>query len=365
MVACYAIYPHRGFFKMIIKTRYTFFSFLKLFSIVTVSFLLLFFLIEIMENMSYAVRHREIFDLTKSLYKIPSIFVEISPVLTFLTGMFLLGEMIKYGEIRILEISGIKPLKILSVLCFCGIIVSAVTFYVENFAAPACMKRIDIQSEMDIVNFSTPKYLLYSQKFIPPGTFKKVQISVVNEDGGIMTVNASYGIYEGGNIWLFNKGKIWYFNSNGNLENSEDFDIKRVYVMLEPELIISASKNLEDFSYIELRDMMLKLKKLNILPVSIQSSFHERFAYPLLNLFLLLILFPFFYIRHKISRVFVLGLSILISFISYGVFSSGLTLAKAGKLPVFAGVWLMHILITVSVGLYFLGLSKKTKSDII
>ncbi|MBN1445137.1 MAG: LptF/LptG family permease [Candidatus Omnitrophica bacterium] len=353
---------------MIIKTKYTLFSFLKLFIIVSVSFMLMFFLIDILEGLNDLVKRGDAFDAVKSFYRLPSIFVEISPVLTFLSGMFLLGEMIKYGEIRILEISGIKPLKLLAVFFLCGTVISAAAFYIKNFTAPACLKRINKPAEIKVVNFSSPGYLLYSEKFTPPGTFRKIQVSVISESGGIMTVNAASAVYGGDNIWTFGSGRIWYFGSDGSMEKSENFSVKKLHIMLEPGLIMDASRNLDEFSYAELKDMMRKLEGLNILPVSVKSSLHERFAYPLLNLFLLFILFPFFYVRHKISRVFVLGLSILLSFISYGVFSSGLTLAKAGKMPVFVGVWLMHILITASLVLFFFRLSllsKKTKSDII
>ncbi|MCM8830502.1 MAG: LptF/LptG family permease, partial [Candidatus Omnitrophica bacterium] len=87
---------------MNIKTRYTISTFLKLFLMVSISFLLLFFFIEIIDNTYSIMRHGGRFSILKPLYRLPSIFVEISPVLTFLSSMFLLGEMIKYGEIRVL-----------------------------------------------------------------------------------------------------------------------------------------------------------------------------------------------------------------------------------------------------------------------
>ncbi len=350
---------------MAIKTHYTFLNFLKLFFIISISFLLMFFLIEIIESMKDLVKHRSSFNILKALYHMPSIFVEISPLLTFLSGMFFLGEMVKYGEVRILEISGIKPVKILAVLFFCGFLISALSFHVKNFTAPFFLKRLNIVSEVNIVNFSTPDYLLYSEKFIYPDTFKNIQFSETLRDGGIITVNAATAHYLGDNLWLFGKGRMWRFNVEGRLEDSEEFEKKNMKIILEPDIIMDTSRNLNDFSYNELRNMMFKLERLNILPVAVQSSFQERFAYPLLNLSLLFILFPFFYVRYKISRVFVLGLAILLSFICYGIFSSGLTLAKAGKIPVFLGVWLVHILILSGVIAYFIKLSKKPRSGII
>jgi len=144
----------RDFSKMEIKTRYTLFSFLKLFLIISISFLLMFLLIEIFENMKDVVKYGDRFNVLKTFYRLPSIFVEIAPVLTFLSGMFLLGEMMKYGEVRVLEISGIKPLKILTVLFFCGFIISALSFYVKNFTSPVLLKQINDIPDSNIVNQS-------------------------------------------------------------------------------------------------------------------------------------------------------------------------------------------------------------------
>jgi lipopolysaccharide export LptBFGC system permease protein LptF len=348
---------------MIIKTRYTLSSFLKVFFIVSVSFLLMFFFIEILESMKDVVKHGESFNSARALYSLPSIFVEISPVLTFLSGMFLLGEMIKYGEVRILEISGIKPVKIFTVLCICGVAVSSLAFCMKNYTAPVLLKRLNNASEIKMVNFSTPRYLLYSESFSSPDTFRQIQISEIIPDGGIVTVNAGEAVYLGENLWRFTGGRTWAFSGEGGLESSRKFETLTMRIMLEPDLVIDTSKNIDEFTYPELRVLMRKMEALKILPAAVHSAFHERIAYPLLNLFFLFILFPFFYVRKKISRVFVLGLAVLLSFISYGIFSSGITLARAGKIPVFLGAWLVHILILAGVLAYFFKLSKRPKSD--
>jgi len=353
-----------GFFKMSIKTRYTISTFLKLFLMVSISFLLLFFFIEIIDNTYSIIRHGGKFNILKPLYKLPSIFVEISPVLTFLSSMLLLGEMIKYGEVRVLEFSGIKPVSILKILFICGFIISGCAFYIKNFSAPFLLRKIEEKNEIEILSFSTDRYLLYSEKFIPPSNFVKIQFSEILTNGEIITVNATTAVYLGNDNWLFKKGRLWHFDNTGHLKNSESFESRMLLIMIQPDIIVEKSRDINELSYKEIRNMLSELKKLNILPVYLESAYQERFAYPLLNMFLLFILAPFFYIKHKISRVFVLGLSIFLSFICYGIFSSGLTLAKAGKIPVFLGVWLVHILLFLTVALYFFWLWRKAKSCI-
>lgn len=350
---------------MKIKTRYITFSFLKLFFLVSISFLLLFFFIEMIDNLFSIVRRGGSFNILYPLYRLPTIFVEISPVITFLSSMFLFGEMIKYGEIRVLEFSGIRPISILKILFIYGFAISVFVFYVKNFPAPALLQKIGGSEDIEILSFSTDRYLLHSETFIPPDKFINIQFSESFKDGGIVTVNAENAVYAGDNNWVFRKGKLWYFNSVGQLEKSESFESKMLTIMIEPSIITETSRDINELSCREIKNMVVKLKELNISSTYLQSVYNERFAYPLLNMFLLLILVPFFYVKQKISRVFVLGFAVFLSFISYGVFSSGYTLAKAGKLPVFLGVWLVHILLSLSVTLYFFWLYKKTKSCII
>lgn len=348
---------------MSIKTRYVIFNFLKLFLLISISFLLLFFFVEIIDNIYFIIRHGGRFSILKAIYKLPSIFVEISPILTFLSSMFILGEMVKYGEIRVLEFSGIKPFGILRTLFICGFIVSAFVFYIKNFPAPLLLKKLENEKEIKTLSFSTERYFLYCERFIPPSRFINIQLSEILENGDIITLNSSSAVYTD-NIWIFKKGRIWHFDSKGHLKNSENFETKSLSVMIEPDIILETSRDINELSYSELRNIIIQLKKLNFTPFSIEGTYHERFAYPLLNTFLLLILVPFFFIKHRISKVFVLGFSVFLSFICYGIFSSGLTLAKTGKIPVFLGVWMVHILLSLGVIISLLWLWKKTKSCI-
>lgn len=350
---------------MNIKIRYTVSTFFKLFLLVGISFIFLFFFIEIIDNIYSIMRHGGSFNITQTVYKLPSIFVEISPMITFLSSMFLLGEMVKYGEIRVLEFSGVNPGNILKILFSCGFIISGFVFYVKNFPAPLLLRKIERNKEVHILSFSTDRYFLYSERFIPPSNFIKIQVSEILENGDVITVNAESALCSRNRIWMFKKGRLWHFDSNGLLKNSEHFESKILLLMIEPDVIIETSKDIKGLSYKELRNMRIELRKLNILPLSLESTYQERFAYPLLNTFILFILIPFFFIKHKISRVFVMGLSLFLSFIFYGIYSSGITLAKAGKLPVFLGVWLLHILLSLSVILYLVWLYRKAKSCII
>ncbi|MCM8807800.1 MAG: LptF/LptG family permease, partial [Candidatus Omnitrophica bacterium] len=92
------------------KVLYIFKNFLKLFLIISLIFVLLFLVIQILDDLASFLKGEKIFIFKNYLYTCPLLFVQISPIITILSVMLVLSEMIKNSELRILFISGIKPL---------------------------------------------------------------------------------------------------------------------------------------------------------------------------------------------------------------------------------------------------------------
>ena len=335
-----------------LKTRYTLLSFFRIFSVSSLMFVSLFIFIRIVDDLSYAIRTGKPFALLPYVYDLPGIFVEISPVITFLAAMFLLAEMLKHGELKILEVSGINHMKIFCLLCVCGIAISAFSFYMKNFAVPYAAGKKGKVSESGMIHFSSPEYLLYSEKFIPPDTFKKISFSQTPEGKDTRIIKAETAKYEGDNRWTFTGGTVWIFDAAGNLGESENFTKRTYNIELQPETVASAAQNAEELSFYDLKKLAAGMKKLNIFSPRVRSYLHEKIAYPLLNLFLLFLLIPFFSVRRKFSRVFVLSSSVILAFVAYGIYAFGFGLAVSGKAPPFLGVWMLHIITAASLAVY-------------
>lgn len=348
-----------------LKIKYILSNFFKIFLISSISFVLLFILVRIIDDFSDLLTMGRSVILWRYLYDIPEVFVEISPVITFLSAMFLLSEMLKYGEIKLLEISGINHIKIFYLISLCGLLISISVFYIKNFTVPYFSEKKNKILEIKSIHFSSPEYLLFSEKFIHPATFEEIQLSQTTEDKNLQVIKAKRGIYQGENLWEFENGNLWLFDTNGHLIDTKFFNTSTYSLSLVPEVLIASSKNLETLSYFELKNLSLDSKKLGIFSRKLESYFYERIAYPLLNFFLLFILLPFFSVNKKISRVFVLSMSIILSFISYGIYAFGFGLSTAGKVHPILGVWVLHILIILFSIVYILKLQKRGKSNII
>jgi lipopolysaccharide export LptBFGC system permease protein LptF len=331
-----------------VEKKYIFTTFMKLFFITAVSFIFLSLSIQMLEDLPDLIKLGKTPDFMEYLRYIPTVFVQISPVITLLSSLLLISEMAKYNELKILEISGINPLRIFKIIFFTGIVITGLTFCVDNCFAPRFLELNRDSAVMEKVNFSSPAYFFYSEKFVPPDDFYSVRISKILKNGRIISANAYHGKYLGEHFWELENGKLWLFDEKGQLEETEKFQKKNFVLAVEPD-ILDIAYRAEQFSVFELRRKIKKLQALQLSPFYLQSFMHEKISYSFLNLFLLFLVVPFFSLRYKFPRLFVASLSVGLSFIFYGIYSLGNALAKNGKIPPFWGLWLAHIVIAVIV----------------
>jgi len=324
------------------KVKYILTNFFKLFFISSLCLLLLFFTIQILDDLPDIISGEKVFLFSSYLCSLPSSFIQISPLITLLSGMFLASEMMKSNEIKIFEISGVNTLKVFSIFLFASFLISIFTFCIENFVVPRITK---IERTQKSISFSSSSLLFRADLFEGNGKFKNVEISIVSKEGSIYSLKANEGIYLGEKIWKFYNGTTYLIDRNGVLKKSENFNSKTIKIPLSSEILVIAGKNPDSLKLKELKMLIKELKKLGFYPFLQQTYYIEKISYPLLNLFILLIVFPFFLMKQKITRFFVLSSTIVLGFLSYGIYSFFIALAKEGKIHPFLGGWGFHLLI--------------------
>ena len=355
MVACYSFSLYKwNFLEMEIKDRYVVFNFLKIYLITSCGFLLLFLIIQVIDNLTNFLRYGQEFNLKFYILQMPRIFVQISPIITLLTMLFLLSEMLKYREIKVFEISGISPFKIYKILLLLCFFLSLLIFYINSQIVPLSLCRTEKVSLLKRVNFSSSELTLYSEKVILPNYFEDIYLSQKIKNEKVIIVKAKKGWCYGNILRLFD-GKYWIFD-RGVMIEEKSFSQYILRSLLPPETIIKSLKFAEQLTLLELKETISKLQKVGVSPISLKANFQERIAYPFLNFFIILVSIHFFILRGKLTRFFVISFTFLLSFTCYLIYSAGLALAKEGKLPVWMGVWLVHILIFLSLGIPFIRL---------
>jgi len=338
-------YALKILFDKMVKIKYILFNFFKLFLISSLCLLSLFFIIQILEDLPDIISGSQKFLLSNYILTLPSSFVLISPLITLLSGMFFVSEMLKANEIKIFEISGINSLKIFSMFLFASFIISSFTFYIKNYVVPKTIKGNEYQTS---ISFSSPSFLFKSDRYEKDGKFINIEISIILEDGSITSIRAKEGIEKEKNLWTFKEGKFYLIDKNTNLKKEENFNSKTFELPITSEILLVAGKNPDSIFINQLKNTIKELEKMGLSPFLLETYFNEKIAYPSLNLFILFAIFPFFLGKQKITRFLVLSLTIVIGFLSYGIYSFLIALSKSGKIPPFFGCWGLHLFVFIS-----------------
>jgi lipopolysaccharide export system permease protein len=107
-------------------------------SFVAVSFLALFFFLDLVEELAN-VGQRGItvwHALAQGLLQIPSHFYELAPIAVLIGTIFVLARMAQSSEFTILRTSGLSPARALRLLTILGLCFAALTFVVGDYVAP-------------------------------------------------------------------------------------------------------------------------------------------------------------------------------------------------------------------------------------
>ncbi|MCM8767009.1 MAG: LptF/LptG family permease [Candidatus Omnitrophica bacterium] len=343
------------------KFIYIFFNFLKIFLIVSFIFVILFLLIQIIEDLPDFLLHRKSFVLRNYIYTSPLLFVQISPIITILSSMLVLSEMLKNNEIKVFFLSGNNPFKIFSIFLLCGLFSSIFAFTLKNFVSPPLIKKIKNTIKQEQIAFSSPKYFFYSDR-LENKYFINVEFSEYFENGEFIIIKAKRAKNYESFYWIFESGTLWRFDSEKNLVEKEKFNTKNILIFLTYEILSISTIDIETFSYFQLSQILNKMKKLGIKPVSLITYTYEKIFYPLLNFFLIFIIFPFLKKSYKISNLYVFSFSFLFSFSCYFLYIFFFSLSKNGKIHPFFGNGGVIFVILIYIILQNIGLKKIKKS---
>jgi len=347
-----------------IKNKYIFLEFLKIFIISSIGFLFLFFIIQILEILPQILKSNQNINLKTYFFQSPKIFVQVSPIITFFTILFLLSEMLKYNEIKVLEITGISPFKVYRIFLTIGFIITGIVFLINNNIVPVCLNKIYSFKIINKINFSSPDIFIYSDKFIFPNSFENFQSSVSLSDKKLMVIKGKNANYSDGK-WKIYNGKYWILSSKGFIEKEKLFSYISIKIPIEPDTIWKSTQPPDFMSLSDLKKLINKLKQLNLSPTNFKVGLQEKVAYPFLNFFIILASIPFFLLKEKFSRFFVISFSSFFSFFCYILYSTGISMANHRKVPILIGVWMVHIFILFITVVFFFKLQTTKKSDII
>ncbi len=299
------------------------------------------------------------------LNKLPGIVYQVSPPSVLLSAIMTLGQMSRHNEIIAMKAGGVGLTQIArpilgSVLLICFVLLGVSEFILPrtNQNARAVRQQI-VNKKKSVVTFKQSQIWIHSfqaiyniqlydpDKNILPG------VTIYRFDPAFRLferVDARSAHWEEGH-WIFSEASVTKFPKDG-------FPVRKMH----PRLVLNlpeapndfriAEKNTDEMNYRQLRDYVQKVERDGYNARKYRTAMHASLSFPFIGLIMAVLGIPLALRKEKGAGIAVaLGLSILISFLYYGVFSFSLALGNAETLPPFISAWLGNVTFAL-VGMY-------------
>lgn len=298
------------------------------------------------------------------LVKIPLIISQILPATFLLSTLVQLCVMAKNREYLALQAGGISPLRLVAVVVLLGLLwggvqlifSQAVGVHGERYAVSLWQNYVDGKGDKSLVlrqlwfwNENRAVYLDEVNTKTKNG--RDVSIYTLSDDGSaVKEVVRADGVTVHDNFWALHNATV--YNTDGYIQATHqemDFPIRQ---RLKTLTVLSETSDLNAMSVWQLGDAIDRLKRSGSNLESLRTLWHSKLAYAASLLVMGLIAVSLMFWR---DNVYInAGLSLVIVFVFYTMFTVGITAGQKGLLSPILAVWGGLMLFSLLCGAYLL-----------
>jgi len=337
------------------------FIFLYLFLIITI--IILFLVIDLVENLDKFIDKDVSVNIIIQyyIYYIPYIIILIMPMATLMATVFSLSSIAKYNEIIALKALGMSMFQIMKTLLSMGLILSILAFFIaENLAIPANRKMLQIKNTyLEKNSHSKYERIRNIQIQEPPdkvvtiGSYDKntniarrITVETFKDNKLIARLDAPSMEWEG-KAWVVKKGVQRIFQNDTehltNIEQPLTFPFK-----FTPKQIALAQLKPDEMNFNELAGFIRRVRESGGETFQWLTDLHFRISFPASNLVIMLFSIPLVYNRRQKSLAAGFGVSLIVSFVYFGLVKMGQTMGHKGTANPFIAAWLGNLLMIVT-----------------
>ncbi|MBN1880985.1 MAG: LPS export ABC transporter permease LptG [Deltaproteobacteria bacterium] len=358
---------------MSILTRYITGQFLYIFLLTVASFVVLFLIVDIFEDMNKIIEYQV--PLATAIWyfatKIPYMLFVSLPLAVMLATLISLGLMSKNLELIAMRASGVGYISIITPIIACSLLISVLAFFGDEYIVPESnrineyintvkIKQNELSYKSEYQEYKIwirrGNTIYYVGHFIPEKSVI-VDFVILEFDDSfqlkrrIMAERAKWN----GTLWrCYNMIENTY-DQQGRFETSK-YDVKLVSLSETPDdFMIVFAENTDQMSYRELKQYIAKLNADGYETTKYQVDLMSKLAYPFANFIMVLISVPFAIIigrRGGISASVVVAFAI--AFLYWVTYSICVSLGNAGTLPPILAAWTANILFIIGGSYMFL-----------
>ncbi len=350
---------------MKILSRYIIESFLKIFMLCMCAIIVLYLIIEFVENLDYFVENKTSlrYALEYFVLKLPMIIFQTSPVTILLSTLLTLGGLSKSNEITAMKASGVSIYNITNPLLALTFFISIFILLGNETIVPYATQKFyhvkyviiekkpqKIFFKQDRVWFKGGNDTIFNIQLLDAknNQFKGISVYKFDPDFNLTErIDAKEMQYEK-DEWQLIKGMSKKFLKDGAMD-IETFEKEPVALDKRPEEFKEAVKKSEEMSFVELRNYITKLKEEGFNVTRYIVELYSKTAIPFVNFIMCLIAIPFALRSSRSSGIVMgVGISMIIGFSYWIVLSFGISLGKGGVLPPILAAWLANIIFSAA-----------------
>jgi len=291
------------------------------------------------------------------LYSLPSFLVYVFPMSILLSVLLTMNRMASDSEVIALKASGVSIKRMVIPFVILGIWVCICTLVLQERVLPTSSQNL----QRIIGGTSVTSWLFQENTFFRDNSEKpnerifyvkkidreKLLLSGVivqeyDQQGLRRILNADQAFLDQGK-WVFVKGVMYEVGARGEVERVIRFDKEEMATRQNMEDVLKSQKNPQEMSYVELKEYIAREHDNQEQKYRLQLMLWQKTAIPFAAVFFAFVGVPLGIASPRSGKVMGIGMSILVVFGYYVLFSVSGTIAEGGGMSPFMGAWLSNI----------------------
>jgi lipopolysaccharide export system permease protein len=289
----------------------------------------------------------------------PSLVYQFMPVACLLGTIFTLSSLSKTNELVALFSSGMSLARISLPILVLVVLISSAGFWINDRLLPIVNQRknyvlyVDIQKKPGL--YSTVKTnkiwyragnVLFNIKTLQAdkGTAQGLTMYYFNSAWQLIQMITASDVKLSGPQWELSKGTVTLFTKESSVPLTQDFVKKTIAVAEDTADIQKSSQSTETLSVSELKKFITRNKESGLDTLRYEVDYHAKFSFAFAAFVMSFLGIPFSVSRQRTGgSAFNVGATIVLAFVYWAAYSSGITLGQHGAMPPLMAVWVPNM----------------------
>lgn len=292
------------------------------------------------------------------LFSLPQLLVYVLPMASLLGILLVVGRMSGDGEIVALRACGVSMFRFFAPFFLFSLWICAGTVVLQEIALPFSAAKLKEIWEGETSSFLPVEERTFFQDTTEEGIERIFYVREVDPQKALLwgvvvqeydtsrlrrIINAEKA-QNTGDRWVFENGAYYEVNDRGEVERVVRFKREEVATKETVEEVLKTRKRPQEMSFSELRSYILKEKARGQATERLEVLLWQKTAIPFAALVFALMGVVLGVSAPRSGKALGIGLSILVVFGYYVLFSVTSTLAEGGVFSPFWGTWTTNIL---------------------